>query len=1147
VVSNGATLVLQGGISVSNEVLTLNGLGAASDWGALDCESFETNIWAGPIIMTADSTFANYGGGNLRIIGPISGAGGLIELYGGYLSLEGTTANTYAGTTTVTFGTLLLGKPFATKAVPGPLVIGPANVVRLLNSFQIDDPTTPVTLGENSRLDLAGWEEWVGPTSLKGAQITSGGGGLLFFSGNIAVISSTNAQSVISGNAEIYAGTYTITNTGHYYDPDLLISANLSSGGGGGALIKAGNGEVGLSGNNSFLGPITINGGDVLAYSSTALGNTNTPATVNSGGSLFLDGTGLDFGLKPLVLNGTGYAFGALGCQGSNTWGGNVTLGSATTIYPFSGSFLTLSGAVSGAGSLTKDGPGTLTLSGVSANTYAGATTVSTGTLVLGKSAGIPSVPGNLAINNGATVRLAGYQQTANSADVLVNGGGLFDFSTFDTYMDTLRGSGTVNFGVGGWIYLGLAGGSSTFDGNFTGVGYSPGWTVGKAGLGTFTLNGNSTYTAGVTEVISGKMVINGSQPQIPVLLDSGGTLGGSGTIGTIAANGVISPGSSPGVLTSSNVTFSSSGNFTVELTGPNPGAGGYDQLNVHGTNKLANATLTVIPAFTNPVSSGQTFTIINNDLSDAITGTFSGLAEGAGITANGFGFRISYLGGSGNDVVLTLTNVPLAQAGTSVSLGNGSATVDPNECNYLNVVITNKTGTPITGITATLASTTPSVAITQPSSTYANVPANGKGTNLAPYQISTSPSFVCGSNINLSLTVATASHGSFTIPLVLTSGGPSGAPLRFDNNTVTNVPDTGTIESTNVVVSWSGGNLTKVAVSLWLGAPIDSDLNLTLIAPDGTSVDLSSGNGGGANFGTGSSDASRTTFDDASGTNITAGISPFVGTFQPEAPLSALIGTSPVGPWRLRVQDTGFFGSPDTLRAWSLFLYGTACAPGGGLCELCPNATIFSATGPLLMQTNFVNPNGVPSVCGVAKVCPGTSGGVVPSDNYTFRNGPSDACVTVTLENHSASLGMLAAAYSAGFNPANPDKCVNFLADCGNVVGVGNPIQAFSFNVASNATFVVNLVAGGPIPYKLTVTGGDCRPVLNITPVAGNNVKLDWTTAAAGYALERTNKLVPGAANWQPVTNVPAVVNSRFQVTNGPTSGNQFYRLHKP
>jgi hypothetical protein len=63
---------------------------------------------------------------------------------------------------------------------------------------------------------------------------------------------------------------------------------------------------------------------------------------------------------------------------------------------------------------------------------------------------------------------------------------------------------------------------------------------------------------------------------------------------------------------------------------------------------------------------------------------------------------------------------------------------------------------------------------------------------------------------------------------------------------------------------------------------------------------------------------------------------------------------------------------------------------------------------------------------------------------------------------------------------------------------------------------------------------------VLNITPVNGNNVTLDWTTAAAGYVLERTNKPVTGATNWQSVTNVPAVVNSRFQVTNGPASGNR-------
>src|SRR4029077_15499812 len=141
------------------------------------------------------------------------------------------------------------------------------------------------------------------------------------------------------------------------------------------------------------------------------------------------------------------------------------------------------------------------------------------------------------------------------------------------------------------------------------------------------------------------------------------------------------------------------------------------------------------------------------------------------------------------------------------------------------------------------------------------------------------------------------------------------------------------------------------------------------------------------------------------------------------------------------------------------------------GLCELCPNVVITSATGTLLTQTNYVAPNGVPSACGVAKVCPGTTvDGPYPSDNYTFRNGPSDACITITLENQASSFGMLTAVYSGSFNLANSNSCVNYLADCGNVVrSPANPIQAFSFNIASNATFVVNIVSGASGPYKLT------------------------------------------------------------------------------
>src|SRR5262249_17885167 len=144
-----------------------------------------------------------------------------------------------------------------------------------------------------------------------------------------------------------------------------------------------------------------------------------------------------------------------------------------------------------------------------------------------------------------------------------------------------------------------------------------------------------------------------------------------------------------------------------------------------------------------------------------------------------------------------------------------------------------------------------------------------------------------------------------------------------------------GTIESTNVVAGFATP-ITKVAVSLWLTHPVDSDLNISLIAPDGTIIDLSSGNGAGANFGSACSpDASRTTFDDGAGTSITAGSPPFVGSFRPESSLAVLNGLSGPGAngnWRLRVTDN-FGGSVGALRCWSLFLYPKVCASGGGSC----------------------------------------------------------------------------------------------------------------------------------------------------------------------------------------------------------------------
>jgi hypothetical protein len=50
----------------------------------------------------------------------------------------------------------------------------------------------------------------------------------------------------------------------------------------------------------------------------------------------------------------------------------------------------------------------------------------------------------------------------------------------------------------------------------------------------------------------------------------------------------------------------------------------------------------------------GTVFTLINNDSTDAVLGTFAGLAEGATFTTGGATLRISYRGGTGNDVTLT-------------------------------------------------------------------------------------------------------------------------------------------------------------------------------------------------------------------------------------------------------------------------------------------------------------------------------------------------------------------------------------------------------------------------------------------------------------------------------------------------------------
>lgn len=118
-----------------------------------------------------------------------------------------------------------------------------------------------------------------------------------------------------------------------------------------------------------------------------------------------------------------------------------------------------------------------------------------------------------------------------------------------------------------------------------------------------------------------------------------------------------------------------------------------------------------------------------------------------------------------------------------------------------------------------------------------------------------------------------------------------------FSSTATVTVPASGRV-FVPVTVTGLSTALTDVDVKVNLTHPRLSDLDLFLISPDGTRVELASDVGGsGANF-------VNTIFNDAATTAITAGSAPFTNSFRPEVPLSRFNGQSGNGGWLLEVVD---------------------------------------------------------------------------------------------------------------------------------------------------------------------------------------------------------------------------------------------------
>ena len=504
-VASGATLALQGGITIGAEDLTLSG----------------------NLINTAGAN--SYGGA-------ISGTGA-VTVTGGTLTLAGAAANTYTGATAVQDGTLALAKTGGVTAIAGGLTVGDSTgaassaIVQLGAANQIGD-TVAVTLNADGRLDLNNYSDTIGSlASSSSAANVQLGSGTLTTGGSNASTTFAGTVAGTGGLTKAGTGTLTLSGTSTYsgattISEGTVIATNSSALGSttGGTTVASGatlalqnNVSIGaealsLSGNlvstagtNTYGGAVSGTGAVTLTTGSLTLSgasaNTYTGTTTVQDGTLALAKTGgvtaIAGGLT--VGDSTGAASSAIvqlgaanqigdtvavtlnadgrldlnnysdtiGSLASSSSAANVQLGSGTLTTGGSNASTTFAGTVAGTGGLTKAGTGTLTLTG--ANTYTGTTTVAAGTLALGASNRIADTS-NLTLGYGSTLQLGGaFSERVN-------------ILAFDT--------ATVDFGTTGTANYFLFGDDGAFAGSLN----IANWTVGSDVVGVATNAVNQAF-----------------------------------------------------------------------------------------------------------------------------------------------------------------------------------------------------------------------------------------------------------------------------------------------------------------------------------------------------------------------------------------------------------------------------------------------------------------------------------------------------------------------------------------------------------------------------------------------------------------------------------------------------------------------------
>lgn len=422
----GATLLNEGTILIGNNAA----------FGAGTVQAHFGDFSAAKVLASTDGTARtmanalNIFGSNLTL-GAVDGTGGLT--FNGNISLGDDTTGvnqrtlTTAAGTSHTFGGIVSGNTsnLLIKSGTGTLTLNGNNNFNA--GLQLHDGA--ILVGNNNALGTGTFQvqfDVGGTKTLASASADnfSIGNNINIFN-NLTIGRSGDANGSLTLGGNVALGSEVGQNRTLTLVGDHVIGGIIS---GARGIVKQGAGQLTLSGNNTFTGNIFIDGG-TINLNGGALGAGSIEIGAGSGGAAAaaLKVTSGSFSRGVTVNSDVGAGDRTIefaNATGSATLAGTIALEKTVSVLVgTSAATGVLSGVISGVGGLTKTGNGTLTLSGGSANTYAGLTTVTAGLLELNKTAGLNAIAGSVEVSNGATLLISQSNQVANTSAVTLSGG----------------------------------------------------------------------------------------------------------------------------------------------------------------------------------------------------------------------------------------------------------------------------------------------------------------------------------------------------------------------------------------------------------------------------------------------------------------------------------------------------------------------------------------------------------------------------------------------------------------------------------------------------------------------------------------------------------------------------------------------------